>query len=124
VDRVVSNPRFNQIAQQIADHSITLVRDEQRMLPVDPKGRLLNITFTDEEDRAIAKVFVDELRARASRSESLSLDNLATESDVARILARLDESKFDTVSSRSQSALEAAREAWHCRQSANDSPTS
>src|SRR5262245_38712584 len=100
VDRVVSNPRFNEIAQQIADHSITLVRDEQKLLPIDPKGtkgRLLNITFTDEEDRAIVKVFADELRSRASQSESLLLDHLATESEVARLLERLDEGKFDTV---------------------------
>jgi beta-N-acetylhexosaminidase len=97
VDRVVSNPGFNEIAQRIADRSITLVRDEQRRLPLDPKGRLLNITFTDEEDRAVVGVFVDELRARASQSESLLLDHLSTESDLARLLARLDESKFDTV---------------------------
>src|SRR5215475_8290480 len=100
VDRVVSNPRFNEIAQQIADHSITLVRDEQKLLPIDPKGtkgRLLNITFTDEEDRAIVKVFADELRSRSSQSESLLLDHLATESDVARLLERLDDGKFDTV---------------------------
>jgi beta-N-acetylhexosaminidase len=97
VDRVISNPGFNEIAQRIADHSITLVRDEQRRLPLDPKGRLLNITFTDEEDRAVVKVFVDELRARVAQSESLLLDHLATESDLARLLARLDESEFDTV---------------------------
>src|SRR5262245_7049731 len=97
VDRVISDPRFNEIAQQIADHSMTLVRDEQKLLPIDPKGRLLNITFTDEEDRADVKDFVDELRARAPQSESLLLDHLATGSDVARLLARLDEGKFDTV---------------------------
>ncbi|HKQ78552.1 MAG TPA: glycoside hydrolase family 3 N-terminal domain-containing protein [Blastocatellia bacterium] len=97
VDRVVSNPRFNEIAQQIADRSITLVRDERKILPVDPKGRLLNITFTDEEDRAIMNVFVDELRARAAQSESLLLDHRATESDIDSLLTRLGDGKFDTV---------------------------
>src|SRR5262245_17418775 len=97
VDRVVSNPRFNEIAQQIGDHSITLLRDEHKLLPLDPKGRLLNITFTDEEDRAITKVFVEELRACVAQSESLLLDPRATESDISRLLARLDENKFDAV---------------------------
>jgi len=97
VDRVVSNPRFNEVAQQIADHSITLVRDEQKLLPLDLKRRLLNITFTDEEDRAITKVFVDELRARAPQSESLLLDHRATEANISRLLAQLDENKFDAV---------------------------
>jgi beta-N-acetylhexosaminidase len=97
VDRVMSNPRFNEIAQQIADRSITLVRDERRRLPLDPKGRLLNVTFTDEDDRAITKVFVDELRMRAAQAESFLLDHNATELDVSRLLARLDEGKYDAV---------------------------
>jgi beta-N-acetylhexosaminidase len=97
VDSVMSNPRFNEIAQQIADRSITLVRDEPGRLPLDPKARLLNVTFTDEEDRAITKVFVDELSSRAAQVESLLLDHHATESDVWHLLARLDERKYDAV---------------------------
>ena len=97
VDSVMSNPRFNEIAQQIADRSITLVRDEPGRLPLDPKARLLNVTFTDEEDRAITKVFVDELSSRAAQVESLLLDHHATESDVWHLLARLDEGKYDAV---------------------------
>jgi len=97
VDRVISNPRFEEVAQQIADHSITLVRDHQRRLPLDPKGRLLNITFTDEDDRAITKVFVDELRLRVSQVESLLLDHRANDFDIARLLARMDENKYDAV---------------------------
>jgi beta-N-acetylhexosaminidase len=97
VDRVMSNPRFNEIAQQIADRSITMVRDEPRRLPLNPKGRLLNITFTDEDDPAITKVFVDELRSRAPQVESLLLDQRATESDVWRLLARLGEVRYDAV---------------------------
>ncbi len=97
VDSVVSNPRFNEIAQQIADRSITLVRDEQKRLPLDPKGRLLNVTFTDEDDREITKVFVDELRLRAAQTESLLLDNRSTESDLLRLIARLGEGKYDAV---------------------------
>lgn len=97
VDRVVSNPRFNEIAQQIADRSITLVRDEQKRLPIDPKGRLLNITFTDEEDRSITKVFVDELRSRATQTESVLLGNHSTETDVLWALKRLDEGGYKAV---------------------------
>jgi beta-N-acetylhexosaminidase len=97
VDRVMSNPRFNEISQQIADRSITLVRDEPRRLPLNPKGRLINITFTDEDDPAITKVFVDELRSRAPQVESLLLDHHSTESDVWRLLARLDEGRYDSV---------------------------
>jgi beta-N-acetylhexosaminidase len=97
VDSVMSNPRFNEIAQQIADRSITLVRDEPGRLPLNPKARLLNVTFTDEEDREITKVFVDELSSRAAQVESLLLDHHATESDVWHLLARLEGGKYDAV---------------------------
>ncbi|MGE0133490.1 MAG: glycoside hydrolase family 3 protein [Blastocatellales bacterium] len=97
VDRAVSNPRFNEIAQQIADHSITLARDERRLLPLDPKGRLLNVTFTDEEDRAITKTFVDELRARATQVESHTLDHKSTEPEIDRVMSRLRAGSFDAV---------------------------
>ena len=97
VDSVMSNPSFNETAQQIADRSITLVRDEPGRLPLDPKARLLNITFTDEEDREITKVFVDELSSRAAQVESLLLDHHATESDLWHLLARLDVGKYDAV---------------------------
>ncbi len=83
VDRVVSNPRFNEIAQQIADRSITLVRDEGKLLPLDAKGRVLNITFTDEEDRAITKVFTDELRARAAIPKPFNRSALDRSGDLA-----------------------------------------
>jgi beta-N-acetylhexosaminidase len=97
VDNVVSNPRFNDVAQRIADRSITLVRDEPGRKPLNSKARLLNITFTDENDQAITKVFVDELRSRAAQVESFLLDHRATESDLSRLLARLDEGKYDAV---------------------------
>src|SRR6185436_10958616 len=35
VDRLVASSEFNNIAQQIADHSITLVRDYQKLLPLN-----------------------------------------------------------------------------------------
>jgi beta-N-acetylhexosaminidase len=109
-DRVVSNPQFNSISQQIAEHSITLVRDERKLLPLnfvktanqegqgrELAGRLLNITFTDEEDRAITRVFVDELRARVGKIESYTLDHRSPESEIAQVLTRLGESGVDAV---------------------------
>jgi beta-N-acetylhexosaminidase len=100
VDRVVSDPKFNEIAQRIADHSITLVRDKQKLLPLkieSGKTRLLNLTFTDDEDRAIARPFVDEFRRRAAQIEAVTLDHRSTESEIAQTLARLDANRFDAV---------------------------
>jgi beta-N-acetylhexosaminidase len=106
VDRVVNNPRFNEIAQQIADHSITLVRDEQMLLPLKladnsnqpaRKGKILNLTFTDEDDRTVARVFVEELRQRAGTVESFVIDAKAPEADIERALSRVSAGGFDVV---------------------------
>ncbi len=100
VDRVVSNPGFNEIARQIAEHSITLVRDEHKMLPLNAEGgnrRLLNITFTDEDDRAITRPFVEQLRQRTGQIETITLDHRSSESEIARVFSRLDENRFDAV---------------------------
>ncbi|HMV85279.1 MAG TPA: glycoside hydrolase family 3 N-terminal domain-containing protein [Blastocatellia bacterium] len=98
VDREVNNPRFNELAQQIADRSITLVRDEQKLLPLaSAKSKLFNLTFTDEDDRAVTRTFVEELRARGSQLESITLDHRATDADINRALAKLDSLKPEAV---------------------------
>jgi len=113
VDRVVNNPRFNEIAQQIADHSITLVRDEQKLLPLnfadgprvpasvgnepERKGRILNLTFTDEDDRTVTRTFVDELRQRVGVVESFVIDPKTPEAEIDRVLSQVNAARFDAV---------------------------
>jgi beta-N-acetylhexosaminidase len=90
VDRVVSDPQFNAVAQEIANRSITLVRDEQKSVPLG-KTQLLNITFTDEENRDITQPFIEELRRSGVPVEAITLDSRATDSDLERVRARLTE---------------------------------
>lgn len=114
VDRLVAGTEFNTIAQQIAERSITLVRDYQKLLPLDfskaappaspgneapqsvRKGHLFNLTFTDEDDPAITKTFVDELRARVN-VESYQLNRNASEEQIGFVLSKLDMRKYDAV---------------------------
>jgi beta-N-acetylhexosaminidase len=100
VDRFVNDPKLLAIAEQIAARSLTLVRDKQALLPLKfekGKGRLLNITFTDEDDRAITRPFVEELRTRVENVESFTLDLKSTEPEVDRALSRLRATAFDAV---------------------------
>ncbi|MBI3428134.1 MAG: hypothetical protein HY011_34850 [Acidobacteria bacterium] len=94
VDRLVAASEFNDVAQQIADRSITLVRDYQKLLPLDSSkpAQLFHLTFTDEEDPLITKPFVDELRARAGniQLESHLLNRNATDAQIAAVLEKLD----------------------------------
>jgi len=107
VDQVVSNPQFIATAQEIADRSITLVRDEKKLLPLSidqnrgqheaTPPRLLNVTFTDEPDRAITQPFVTELRRRFPQLESVTFDLRATQEDLKRALTRLEAAKYAAV---------------------------
>lgn len=111
VDRVVSHPQFNQLAQQIADRSLTLARDANKILPLSfakssnapgiaqsqRRGGLFNLTFTDEEDRLITKTFVEELQQRGAPVASFTLNQHATEDELAQVFARLEMSQPEVV---------------------------
>ena len=101
VDRVVSDPQFDAVAQEIANHAMTLVRDEQKALPLNfnqgekGKTRLLNVTFTDEENRTITQPFIAELRRCGVQVETLMLDHRSTDKDLERVRTRLNGSARD-----------------------------
>ncbi|MGH9801087.1 MAG: glycoside hydrolase family 3 C-terminal domain-containing protein, partial [Blastocatellia bacterium] len=97
VDRVVNDPKLLTVADQIAEHSITLARDEQKLLPLAASAKIFNLTFTDEDDRAITRPFVEELQKRNQTIESHTLDARASEAEINRVLAKLDSSKYDAV---------------------------
>ncbi|MBX3279778.1 MAG: hypothetical protein KF868_17385 [Acidobacteria bacterium] len=77
VDRIVSNPDSLRIAQEIADRSMTLVRDDRKLLPLNlrAKARIVNVTLTDDEERGVMNPFVSELRQRGMDVESVHIDN-------------------------------------------------
>src|SRR5204863_4938510 len=91
VDRVVSDPQFNSLAQEIANRSITLVRDNNKSIPLG-KSHVLNVAFTGEDKGAAAAPFVEELRRLGTDVESIVIDNRSSESDLERVRMRLLES--------------------------------
>lgn len=103
VDRIVSDPQMLAVAEEIAARSLTLVRDENNLLPLKRDNRpprLLNVTFTDDDAAFNTQPFVNELSQRGMLAGSVTLDGRADEADVARLLKRLDESgvnKLDAV---------------------------
>lgn len=100
VDVIVSNTSFNDIAQQIADRSITVIRDEQKLIPlnIDKKsGNLLHIAFTEESDKLLARGLFDELKVRVPRVESIILDSRTSDAELNKILNSIDENKFSAI---------------------------
>jgi beta-N-acetylhexosaminidase len=76
IDRVVSSPQSLAIAQEIADRSITVVRDEKRLLPLDSavQNRILHVTITDDEDRNVMTPLLNELRKRGLSLDQVVID--------------------------------------------------
>ncbi len=96
VDRQVASPQFNAIAQTIAERSITLVRDYQKLLPL--KGtKAYVLSFTDDEDSAVTKPFVDELKARLATVDGTLLNRNATDAQIAAVLEKIEAGKYDVV---------------------------
>jgi beta-N-acetylhexosaminidase len=104
VDRLVSARQSLAVAEEIADRSITLVRDDLKLLPLkgaNGRPRVLNVTFTDDDAAFNTQPFAGELAARGLLAGSVTLDQRADEGEVKRLLSRLDENKdagkFDAV---------------------------
>lgn len=89
VDRLVASAKSLTIAREIADRSMTLVRDEKKLLPfaIGAQTKILTLTMTDDEDRAVLLPFLQELRRRTLRVENVVIDNRSrfVESDWARL---------------------------------------
>jgi beta-N-acetylhexosaminidase len=92
VDRVVSGSEFNGVAQDIADRSITLVRDEKKSVPF-AKTKLLAVAVIDEDNRNnTIQPFLAELRHSGVEVQAVTIDNRSSDKDVERALSRIDQS--------------------------------
>ena len=92
IDRVVAGRETIALAQEIADHAITLVRDNAKMLPVKPSGtgtRIFNLAITNGDDRLwVAQPFVGTMMRAGRRVETVALDDRSTEAEVRKALER------------------------------------
>jgi len=101
VDQTINAPRFNDLSREIAERSLTLVRDQQQSLTAfrtrsGPRS-ILNVTLIDDVDRAATQPFVDELRQLGIEVESLLIDSRGGESEITALFERIDRSKADLI---------------------------
>jgi beta-N-acetylhexosaminidase len=77
---VVASRSHMSVAQQVAERSITVARDERSILPLDPARapRVLSIVYTDEPEPRTGRVLQSELAARLRNMTTLSLDPRVT----------------------------------------------
>ncbi|HEY0170110.1 MAG TPA: glycoside hydrolase family 3 N-terminal domain-containing protein [Pyrinomonadaceae bacterium] len=96
IDKLVSGPETLKLADEIAEHAVTLVRDDAKLLQREdggaglrPGARVFNLAITNGEDRLwIANPFVSQLARLGNRAETVVLDARSSEDEVKDALER------------------------------------
>jgi beta-N-acetylhexosaminidase len=118
---IIASPRSAQLAQDIADHSIVVVKDDPRLLPINPLNdtRVFSLVLASDLETSPGAVFQAEMRrhfanvrtawANARISEDLisSIDKSAAESDliICSTLARLSTANDTIAIPQNQQAI-------------------
>ncbi|HYJ47465.1 MAG TPA: glycoside hydrolase family 3 N-terminal domain-containing protein, partial [Pyrinomonadaceae bacterium] len=92
VDKVVSSPEAMKLTDEIAEHAITLVRNDAHLLPLNntrADARIFNLAITNGDDRAwVSNPFVSALTRSGRRVETVVLDDRSSDADVQKALER------------------------------------
>ncbi len=102
IDQLVSGNEAQLLAQEIAEHAITLVRDDAHRLPaasLKPDARIFNLAITNGEDRFfIAQPFVGAMAHGGRKLETLVLDERSSEAEVKKALERAQDADLVVIS--------------------------
>lgn len=91
IDSVVGSPDVLALAREIAEHAITLVRDEDSLLPLrnKPDARIFNLAITNGDDRLlVANPFVTAMTRGGVKVETAVLDDRSSDAEVQKALER------------------------------------
>jgi beta-N-acetylhexosaminidase len=89
IDREVAGKRANELADDIAQDAITLVRNDAKLLPLNltPATRVFNLAITNGDDRAIiAQPFTGALSRGGIKMDTVVLDDRSSDADVAKTI--------------------------------------
>jgi beta-N-acetylhexosaminidase len=89
IDRAVGSTDTVKLATEIAEHAITLVRDEDKLIPLNlkPDARVLNLAITNGDDRLwIANPFVSRLSLGGRKVVTVVLDERSSEKEVEKAI--------------------------------------
>lgn len=92
IDVNVAGKEATGLAREIAEHAITLVRNDDRLLPLNslkPDTRIFNLAVTNGDDRLwIANTFAGAITRGGHKMETVVLDERSTEAEVRKALER------------------------------------
>jgi beta-N-acetylhexosaminidase len=92
IDRSVAGRESLELAREIAEHAITLVRNDDNLVPLKslkPDAHIFNLAITNGDDRLwIANSFVGAIERSGRKLETLVLDDRSSEAEVQQALQR------------------------------------
>ena len=92
IDTSVAGKESGDLAREIAEHAVTLVRNEDSLVPLSslkPDARLFNLAITNGDDRLwIAGTFAAAMARGGRKMETVVLDDRSSEKDVRDALDR------------------------------------
>jgi beta-N-acetylhexosaminidase len=92
IDRVVGSKDVVALATEIAEHAITLVRDEDKLVPLKnlkPDAKIFNLAVTNGDDRLwVANAVLSQLTEGGVKVETIVLDERSSDKDVQKAIER------------------------------------
>jgi beta-N-acetylhexosaminidase len=92
IDRIVASRDAGTLAREIAEHAITLVRNDQNLAPLSSlkaDARILNLAITNGDDRLwIANSFAATMARAGRRVETIVLDERSSDTEVQKVLEK------------------------------------
>lgn len=92
IDRSVAGRESLELAREIAEHAITVVRNDDNLFPLSslkPDARIFNLAITNGDDRLfIANSFVAAIARSGRKLETVVLDDRSSDLEVQKALER------------------------------------
>jgi beta-N-acetylhexosaminidase len=92
IDRVVSSRDVSELARDIAEHAITLVRNDDKLIPLNnlkPDARIFNLAITNGDDRlVIANPFIAAMTRSGHKMETAVLDDRSSDVEIQKALEK------------------------------------
>src|SRR3989441_5744532 len=101
IDRAVAGKKANELADDIADNAITLVKNDAKLLPWtrSPNAKVFNLAITNGDDRLfITQAFVGAMSRGGVKMETMVLDDRSSEPEVAKAIDKASRADIVIVS--------------------------
>lgn len=89
IDTIVSSPQTRQLTDEIARNAITLVKDENKILPLQQGKKVILLAVTNGEDRfVVGNPLLSALRVRGLNVERIVIEERSTDKEIQDAVAK------------------------------------